>query len=132
MVIMLTGCLGKQLPYKDVQPETGKAVIYVYRPASFLNSAETMILEVNGEEKGYLSHSFHLYAFAAPGDATLLLKKNVFPYNEYGRLVVKDVQEGETYYVKADPIAMGGFDMILMDERQGRQEAMATKYFVNE
>lgn len=132
LTVFMTGCLGKQLPYEDIQPEAGKAVVYVYRPTSFINSSETMILEVNGDEQGSLSHGFHLYSFVPPGDCVLVLKKNVIPFNEYGRISLSDIQAGQVYYVKADPVPLGGFDMILMDEDQGRKEAMETKYFVKE
>jgi len=132
MLITLTGCVGKQLSYQDVQPQEGMASIYVYRPTNFLNSAETMILEINGVESGLLSHGFYLHSFTEPGNADLLLKKNVFPYNEYGSIALKDIKAGQNYYIKADPIALAGFDMILMDAKIGRQEASATKLFINE
>ena len=132
MLLVLTGCLGKQIPYQDMQPQDGTASVYVYRPSSFINSAETMILEINGVESGLLSHGFYLHSFVEPGDAQLVLKKNVIPYNEYGSISLKSIQSGRSYYVKADPVAFGGFDMILMDEKIGRQEASATKLFVNE
>lgn len=132
MLILLSGCVGKQVPYQEVQPEVGKASVYVYRPTSFLNSAETMILDINGEEIGMLSHSFYLHSFVEPGKAKLVVKKNVWPNNEYGSIVLDNVEAGKTYFVKCDPVAMAGFDMILMDEEQGRAEAKQTKLFVNE
>lgn len=132
MLVMLTGCLGKQVPYQEVAPEAGKASVYVYRPTSVVNSAETMILEINGEEIGLLSHSFYLHSFVEPGKAKLVVKKNVWPYTEYGSIALDDVQAGKTYFIKCDPILMAGFDMVLMDEDQGRAEAKETKLFINE
>lgn len=131
MLVTLTGCLGSQLPYQEVQPQEGKASVYVYRPTSVLNAAETMILEIDGKEIGYLSHGFYLQSFVEPGAANLVVKKNVWPNNTYGTLALTNLQAGKTYFVKCDPIFMGGFNLILMDENQGRAEAKATKLFVD-
>lgn len=132
ILMLLTGCVDKRIAYQDVQAQEGKAVIYVYRPHSFINSAETMNTELNGADIGYLTNDGYRYGFAEPGEVTIVLKKNVIPYNEYGAITVKDIEAGKSYYIKADPIAYGGFDMILMDETQGRQEASNAGLFVKE
>lgn len=130
--MLLVGCVHKRVAYQDVQAQKGKAVIYVYRPHSFINSAETMNTEMNGVDIGYLSNDGYRYGLVEPGEVVIVLKKNVIPYNEYGTITVKDVEAGKSYYIKADPIAYGGFDMILMDEKLGRQEASGAGLFVKE
>lgn len=130
IILLGTGCVNKRIAYQDIQPDEGKAVIYVYRPHSFVNSAETMILEVNDVEIDTLANGGYRYAMVTPGNVKLLVKQNVIPFNEYGAISLKEVQANKSYYVKADPVPFGGFDMILMDESIGRQEASETGLYV--
>lgn len=131
-LMLFGGCVDKRVAYQDVDAVAGKAVVYVYRPNSFVNSAETMNIEINDVEIGYLTNGGYRYAMVEPGAANIVLKKNVIPFNEYGSIVVKDLKPGQSYYIKADPVAFGGFDMSLMDKTVGRQEASATGLYVSE
>jgi len=132
ILMLFAGCVDKRVAYHDAQNQEGKAVIYVYRPDSFVNSAETMNVELNNVEIGYLTNGGYRYGLAEPGEIKIVLNKNVIPFNEYGAITVKDIQAGQSYYIKADPVALGGFNMILMDETLGRQEASATGLYVSE
>lgn len=131
-LLLMTGCVDKRIAYHDAEMQEGKALVYVYRPDSFVNRAETMNIEFNGKEIGYLTSGGYRYALVDPGTLSIVLKKNVIPFNEYGAITLRDLEAGTSYYVKADPVAFGGFDMILMDQEQGKREASATGLYVTE
>lgn len=132
ILMLLMGCVDKRMAFQDIEEQQDKAVVYVYRPDSFVNSAETMDVDLNGADIGYLTRGGYRYALVEPGDATVILRKNVIPFNEYGSITVRDLKAGKSYYIKADPVPFGGFDMMLMDEATGRREASGTGLYVSE
>lgn len=132
LLATVVGCVPKTTSFSPVAIQNDKALVYIYRPNSFLNSAETMFVYVNGKKIGTLWRQQHIYTYVQPGDSLIVLKKNVWPNNEYGRISLRDLQPGKAYYIQCDPIALGGFTMQNMPEAQGIAEISKTLYFIPE
>ena len=117
---------------KNNTPESGKAVIYVYRLGKLLGAANYWLLYADKAYVGKMLNSNYVRVEAAPGTVVfsqLHQMHDVTLLWALGNMVEKDVKEidrfqveaGKTYYIRWT-LHMTGPKMELMDQDQGEKE----------
>ena len=125
LVSLLAGC-ASSAPFQKANVESGKALVYVFRPNSPLARGEMFKLEMNGVMQGMLLNNAYLPLQANPGEVTLTTLSNKLVSKPLASLTLT-TQPGGTYYVKAEPGLAWTVKMLQLDEAQGAQE-IASKH----
>lgn len=126
LVSLLAGC-ASSVPFQKANVESGKALVYVFRPNSPLARGEMFKLEMNGVMQGMLLNNAYLPLQANPGEVTLTTLSNKLVSKPLASLTLS-TQTGGTYYVKAEPGLAWTVKMLQLDEAQGAQE-IGSKFF---
>lgn len=134
--IFLTGCGAHGPAFSPVEiTQSDKALVYIYRQASFAGGANTFRIWVNDNHVTDLSNGGYYAYMVDPGELSFKVKKtfNAFDLGlayfiwEKEREILKiKVETGKTYYVKyeSDP-KFHGYNMamlMLVDEETGSHE----------
>lgn len=120
LLSLLAGCAAS-VPFQKANVESGKALVYVFRPNSPLARGEMFKLEMNGVMQGMLLNNAYLPLQANPGEVTLTTLSNKLVSKPLASLTLT-TQAGGTYYVKAEPGLAWTVKMLQLDEPQGAQE----------
>jgi len=125
---LIAGCTaigGK--PFTPVDPTSDKAVIYIYRPRTFVGGAVSYPIYINNQKVTTLPHTGYYGYLAEPGEVFVAAKT---PENEAH--VKLDVKAGEEYYIKGGT-ATGQFSgRATLDQvhpSQGREEIKNCAYY---
>src|SRR5262245_4505800 len=113
------GCAAQGTPYEKVSPETGKAVVYLYRPASISGAALTPRVDCGGATAKLRPGGYHRFVVAAGHIACT--SSSVDPGNH--ELVDLEVTQGHDYYVKETigmGILVGRVHLALVDPEYGQ------------
>ena len=133
LVMMIQGCVMTTKPYTPVQMKARKAVIYVYRPESFVSRGLHWSFIINGG-KIYtpLVNNGYIPAYVEPGIVNIELKQNDTLIKSHLANLTLDVKAGKSYYVKATPHPFYVYDFVLMNEKIAKAEIKDSLYFVPE
>lgn len=126
--VLLAGCTsigGK--PFVPVDPASDKAVIYIYRPRTFIGGAVSYPIYINNQKVTTLPHTAYYGYLAEPGEVFIAAKT---PENEAH--VKLDVKAGKEYYIKGGT-ATGQFSgRATLDQvhpSQGKEEIKNCAYY---
>ena len=141
--VLLTGCGAHGPAFSSVElTQSDKALVYIYRQASFVGGANSFKIWVNDNHVTDLKNGGYYAYMADPGELSFKVKKNLdffdVVFGGWGlhyaiwekqkeRLKI-NVEAGKTYYIKyeADPESFG-FNiamLMLVDEEIGSNEIM--------
>jgi hypothetical protein len=120
-------------PYVPIQVKANKALIYVYRPESFVSRGLHWSFIINGE-KTYspLINNGYIPVYVEPGTINIELKQNDTLIKSHLASLTLTVKKGKTYYVKATPHPFYKYDFVLMNENVAKKEIKKALYFIPE
>lgn len=133
LVLMIQGCVMSTKPYTPVMAKSNKAVIYVYRPESFVSRGLYWSFIINGE-KTYtpLVNNGYIPAYVDPGIINIELKQNDTLVKSHLANLTLDAKAGKSYYVKATPHPFYVYDFVLMNEKIAKKEIENSLFFIPE
>jgi len=128
---VLQGCMPVTKPFAPTKLEASKALIYVYRPESFISRGVTWVVDINGKEfSDYFINNGYIPITVKPGNITIALKEYSLTRGIYDTLTLNNVEKGKTYYVKAIAKPFSFHKLQLVDKKLGAEEVSKTLYFV--
>ncbi|MCK5509037.1 MAG: hypothetical protein KAI50_11035 [Desulfobacterales bacterium] len=128
--IVLSGCVMTTTQYQQVQMESGKVLVYIFRPESIISRGIHFEVEINKDQTlSPLVNKGYVFAHVMPGDINLVLYKKSFPRGKLDQITIKDAQAGQTYYVKANPAIFGAYKFEILAQEAGLQEISKTLYY---
>ena len=134
VTMMFQGCMPETKPFVPAKVEANKALVYVYRPESFVARGSTWSLKHNSKvistyfiNNGYIP----VYVDEGNNNFTLFHKNMGFADNEYDTITITNVKAGEVYYVKAFMKFAGEPHFELMENSVGEKEISKAVYFVD-
>lgn len=129
----LQGCMPVTKPFAPTKIEANKALIYIYRPESFISRGLSWVVDINGQEySDYFINNGYIPISISPGNVTIALKEFSLTKGTFDTLTINGVKNGSTYYVKAIAKPFFFHKLQLMDERTGAVEISKTVYFVKQ
>ena len=130
---VLQGCMPVTKPFAPTKLEANKALIYVYRPESFISRGLTWVVDVNGKEySDYFINNGYIPITVKPGNVTIALKEFSLIKGTFDTLTINNVEKGGTYYVKAIAKPFFFHKLQLVDKKIGAREVSKTVYFVKQ
>ncbi len=139
VVLPLAGCAAHGPAFSEVKASEDRALVYIYRPAAYMLSADTAVFDVNGQRVLSLNSGGYSYVRLPPGHyeikqgwgAGLMVLNH--PEMKQDITVPFDVRAGETHYVRLgiDSFTNGAFGHWGVSEvppATGRQEIAAEKF----
>ncbi len=133
--LVIQGCMPVTQPFVPVQVKADKALIYIYRPESFVARGSTWSVKANHKEiSTYFINNGYISVYIESGDAELeLYHKNIgFASKIYDTIKINNVKVGQTYYVKAFMKFGGDPHFEIMDNNVGEKEISEALYFVDQ
>ena len=117
---LLTACAA-HTPFQNINPDEGKALVYVFRPNSPFARGEMMEVEANGAKQDLLLNNAYIPVQVTPGANTL---KAQFKKRSLGKPTSMNLttSAGETYYVKVEPGIAWTIKLSEIDPAQGARE----------
>lgn len=135
LTLLMQGCMPTTQPYVPVKVEADKAIVYVYRPESFIARGSTWSLKVNDKVVSkYFINNGYIPLYVNEGNADLILyHENLgFVNTKYDVMTITNIKAGEIYYVKAFMKFGGEPHFELMDSKVGEQEISSTLYYIDQ
>ena len=98
VALCLTGCGATGPIFTDAPPPpSGKALVYIFRPHSFVNQSGTARIEMDGKPFVALHDSGYSYAYFSPGSHVLT---QAWPLGlTQGTKIDLNLEAGKTYFV---------------------------------
>jgi hypothetical protein len=121
---LLLGCATTGPAYQEVPIPAGKAVVYIYRPQSFLGAALTYLVYANQIPVVNLRNGGYLPYFSGPGKILFSAE------TETQSVAIIAVEAGKSYYLKGTlqmGILVGRPDLQQVPELIGRAEIVNCK-----
>jgi len=133
LLLFLQGCVMEQKPYAPIGIKKSKAVVYVYRPESFVSRGLPWSFIINGG-KSYtpLINNGYIPIYVNPGNVNIELKQNDTLVKSHLANLSFFAKVGKIYYIKAIPHPFYHYDLILMDKKIAQKEIKDSIYFVPE
>jgi len=134
IAIMFQGCMAETKPFVPAKVEPNKALVYVYRPESFIARGSMWSLKLNSKViSTYFVNNGYIPVYIDEGKNTFtLFHKNMgFADNTYDTITIAHAKAGETYYIKAFMKFAGEPHFELMDNDIGAKEVSKSLYFVD-
>jgi len=120
-------------PFTPSKLENNKALIYIYRPDSFISRGLSWVVDINGKEySDYFINNGYIPIFVEPGNVTIALKEFSLTKGTFDTLTINNLKQGKTYYVKAIAKPFFFHKLQLVDEKTGALEISKTVYFVKQ
>jgi len=100
---ILSGCAatGQQFSIMDLGVNNSDAVIYLYRPSRFANSAGYPKITLDGENKGGLKNGGYLVFRVSPGSHTITQEYS-WTWDFKANPVVVNAKKNSQYFVRLD------------------------------
>lgn len=124
IIISSGGCAVTGPAFEQIESiPSGKALIYIYRPATFRGAALTPYVVVNESNAMPLRPGGYYPYFSDPGIAEISIT------HTGKRSITAKLEVGETYYVRGGtvPMGMGVPSIKLMSQEAGMAEVMQCK-----
>jgi len=126
----LQGCVMTSAPFQAQQISSGEALVYLYRPESFISRGTHFRAIINDDKVvGPLINNGHIPLHVKPGHLKVELQMNSFPKSTYDTAVYDNIVAGETYYLKANPAMLGAYTLVKMDPTVGDNEVRLTSFY---
>lgn len=126
----LQGCLMTSVPFQAQQVNSGEALVYLYRPESFISRGTHFSAIINDDKiVGPFINNSHIPLHVKPGTLKVVLQKNSFPKSTYDTAVYDNIVAGKTYYLKAKPAMLGAYTLVKMDPTVGHNEVSLTSFY---
>jgi hypothetical protein len=130
VAVTLQGCVMTSTPFQVQQVTSGEALVYLYRPESFISRGTHFSAVVNDDKiVGPLINNGHIPLHVKPGSLKVVLQKNSFPKSTYDTVVYDNIVAGKTYYLKANPALLGAYTLVKMDPTVGQNEVSLTSFY---
>ena len=133
LILAMQGCVMATKPYVPIEVKTKQALVYVYRPESFVSRGLYWSFIINGG-KTYtpLVNNGYIPAYVEPGVINIVLKQNDTLVKSFLANLTLNVEAGKVYYVKATPHPFYRYDFVLMNKKIAKEEIKSALYFVPE
>lgn len=130
LLLFLSGCSASGPRYQSTQlTSQSNGLIYIYRPAQFVNGGGYPEILINNESIGPLKNGGYLYAEVSPGRYHVRSKGNVMHWLLPDQSTVIDVRSGETVYLRllssASAAAMIGIATFNMERQSNLHQVLA-------
>lgn len=115
LTLALAGCVATGNKFvREVPASEAEALIYVYRPAGFIGSAQRPDLKIDGVLVGSVASGGFLVKKVSLGRHELLLtgEGNPFKWNFPDRSVFLDIRNSSNYYFRYSPKSRSGMASI--------------------
>jgi len=130
---VLQGCMPVTKPFTPVKVEADKALVYIYRPDSFIARGIIWVVDINGQTySDYFVNNGYIPMLVEPGTVKINLNEYSLTRNPYDSLIINNVQAGKTYYVKAIAKSFSFHKLKIMDNKTGAAEVSKTVYYVKQ
>ena len=128
---LLTGCLTTpSTPYEALIPANNEALVYVYRPESVWWRGTPLIVYAGEEKHEPLINNGYFPLHLQPGTIPFkLTRKNTLFSEQNIDATTMTVAAGQTYFLKVEPHPYGAFKLVIMNNKEGKQEANKTQLF---
>jgi hypothetical protein len=134
LTTLFQGCMPETKPFAPAKVEANKALIYVYRPESFVARGSTWSLKANKKViSTYFINNGYIPVYVDAGKVSLdLYHENIgFADNVYDTISLSNVEAGKIYYIKAFMKFAGSPHFELMDNAVGAKEISKSLYFID-
>lgn len=138
LLLLLSGCAypTKKNSYSFQAAEMGKAVVYLYRTTTSIDSLNPDVprFYVNGNQLGRLSIGGYYRTEIVPGETSITYRSSLFgiPFPWNGGEVKFTAIENQTYFVKFSiESVMRIQELKVVPNEIGQQEIKETKLLVN-
>lgn len=111
LALILNGCVATGSKFvREIPASEAEALIYVYRPAGFIGSAQRPDLKIDGVLVGSVVSGGFLVKKVPLGRHELLLtgEGNPFKWNFSDRSSILDIKNSGNYYFRYSPTSRGG------------------------
>ncbi len=130
VLITLQGCVMPRTPFKAEQIKTDEAVVYLYRPESFISRGLHFSAIINDNKTVTpLINNAYIPIHVKAGAFKLKLQKNGFPKSTLDTITYDNLEAGKAYYLKAKPGLFGAYTLVKMSDTEGLAEISSTSYY---
>lgn len=130
VAVTLQGCVMSSVPFQTEQTRPEEALVYLYRPESFISRGIHFSAILNDKESiGPLINNAYIPIHVKPGNLKVVLQKNSFPKSTLDTAVYTNLKAGKSYYIKAKPAIFGAYTLVKMETAIGKAEVSSTSYY---
>jgi|GEM_PF-1030765 len=116
-------------PFKAATIKSDEALVYFYRPDSFLSKHNQWQFVINNTEVvAPLLNNGYISKYLKPGKIQIVMKQAYYPYNTYDKLDL-EIEKGRVYYIKAVPEVFDFSTMQLVSNEIGSSEIKSSEFF---